>query len=203
MTKKVDGATKLANKQKLIVKKLEEKNKAFNKLSKIEKRIEIAKDVISQVKAEKFIAKCGIYFSTESFNEFGQEESAQQILLGDKAPKCTVCALGGITLSTIRKNNAVKIGVLQVKGGAANQRKLVADKTHNIFTKTQLDMMEIAFERQVMDRENPYFTNQDYPFNNTMIGQKAIDFGSKYADINDRLVAIMENLIANNGIFKP
>lgn len=203
MTKKLDEATKLANKQKREEAKLMAKNEAFNKLSKPQKRVEIAKDVIAQIKAEKYAATFGEYISTYDLSDImdnSVNKRSLQPLLLTKNYSCSVCQKGALFLSTVRKRNKF---LVRTSYDIPSSSDSIETEISDIFTKNQLDLMEVAFELEICGgaTDNPYLDNG---FRNpTKIAQKAIDFGEKYDYSKDRMIAICQNLINNNGTFKP
>ena len=201
MTKKLDEATKLANKQKREEAKLIAKNKAFNKLSKPQKRVEIAKDVIAQIKAEKFKPKNGVYYKGENFKKFKKIDSVQKILLLPEAPKCSVCGIGAVMLSTVKKCN--DLSTTKLLGYWDNFQADALSKTvaSKFFSEKQLDLIEACFERTTEYGKEGNLL--DWFGNRTPATVNAIDFGNKYRYPTQRLLAIMENIIANNGTFKP
>lgn len=181
---------------------LEKKNKAFKKLGKLEKRVEIAKDVIAQVKANKYKGRCGEYINAEDLDNYlnGEYVSLQPILL-EKDYTCEVCAKGGLFLSTVRKRNKFEVSDLY---DLPNNSYQIVSELEDIFTENQLDLIECAFEgRLVMGSCNDNITLSDISDEPTKLAEKAFEFYHKYTNDNDRLIAIMQNIIDNKGVFKP
>jgi len=65
-------------------------NKQFDNLSKPEQRVLIAKDVLQQLKKDKYRANTGSYVLKESYLENTCDIQSNF----DKLGKCNVCALG-------------------------------------------------------------------------------------------------------------
>ena len=106
--------------------------------------------------------------------------------------KCTVCALGACLLSYIRLYDDVKVNDLRNGMDESNIYRHLG----KYFTPHQLKLIEVAFE--LSDRAGPVsviLNNDDYNAANT--------FGRGYEGPVGRLRAIMENIIANDGVFKP
>jgi hypothetical protein len=200
MTKKLDEATKLANKQKREEAKLIAKNKAFNKLSKTAKKLAIIDDALAQVKLGKIIPKARTYYEICEFESLvGYDEEKYDVSIQSLLPQvsCNACAKGFLLLSTINKRNQV---TLQDMYNAWDESDFIEETISDIFTKNQLDLIETAFEKDVVV-DNYYLADDEG--NKTKIAEKAIQFGSKYKTDESRLVAILNNMKKNNGTFKP
>jgi hypothetical protein len=85
---------------------IEQKNKAFHKLSDKEKRIAVAKDVIAQVEARKYRATPGTYLFVKGLRV---DEDVQKPLL-EESTKCNVCAVGAAFASAARLGNNLFYG---------------------------------------------------------------------------------------------
>ena len=112
-------------------------------------------------------------------NNVELDDSAQPFI--DELQKdCEVCVMGSLLLSHIRLNNKVSIKQLD----HASSESIVYD-LRNSFTNTQLKLMEAAFE--------------GYSYH----GNKAYCFSDDYYTDEECLIAILENVIKNEGTFKP
>ena len=153
----------------------------FNKLPKKCQRIAIVKDVIDQVRAKRFIATCGTYVS------FGARDLTlgAKLLLEQQA--CRVCGIGSLFVSKCLKMNNSNIHYQ-----TGDIHKDLAD----FFSIRQLELIESAFEVS-------YFHYGVFYIGKEEKTKSAIGFGQKYNNPEDRLVAIMENVVKNCGIFKP
>src|SRR5580704_6546852 len=83
-------------------------NAKFKKLTKAQKRVDIAKDVISQIKAKRFIPEHTGYVTTRKSNfNYGDAFVPAGTQLGADAigNKCDVCALGSMFVSCLEKRN--------------------------------------------------------------------------------------------------
>lgn len=161
------------------LKKIGDRNRRFNKMTPERKRITIAKDTIAALKTKKIIAETGEYLGS-SYR-----------LNGDKLPnnyRCSACALGSmfVGLTTRVKDLSVK------KPEAVLSALHIELKPY--FSRIQLYAIEAAFEyRRIM---HTYIIG-------SALATCCHLFGSSYPDDDERLVAIMQNIIDNNGEFKP
>ena len=129
--------------------KLEEAYKAFVKESNIkftqasseEKLVILAKDVIAQLKAGKYIAQknawCVIDSSVSNlqFNSFEAQKDIES---------CHVCGLGGLLCSLIKIKNNATINELNDR---EQSFQLINSRLLKLFSKEEMAAIEIAFER--------------------------------------------------------
>lgn len=162
------------------------KNEQFAAMTPAEKRVALAQDVIMQLNAELIIAEQGTYLSLHEENSL----------------KCDACALGSLFICSVTKPElALDIDVVV----DMSDRESMQDHLGGIFDPAQLDMIETAFE---MDSYMKYPKGLDVDdesavtaFNDLI--NKTIEFGRKHDDDKARLIAIMENVVANKGTFVP
>jgi hypothetical protein len=181
--------------------KIEQNNKKFYKLTKAQQRVHIAKDVLLQLKSKKFIASKGCYISSNELeNKINEHDSIELKSLLPTIASCEVCAKGSLFLSEVMNRNDFKVGRDEEDFNTIGISK-ISRRLNDIFTDNQLDLIETAFEKRVIVDDNNYLQGHfgDY----TNVANKAIEFGEKYKTDNDRLVAILKNLISNKGAFKP
>ena len=75
----------------------------------------------------------------------------------------------------------------------------------NIFTEHELLLIECAFEKDTSFWNDRYDKYDEY-YNETKapkVFQQAKKFGEQHKKPVDRLLAIMQNIVDNNGVFKP
>lgn len=153
-----------------------------------EMKIAIATDVIAQVKAEKYYASKGVYFASTFTSVDPIKGELQEHLDDVLADGCQVCALGGIFLSKVRLFDNASIDDLNaLRYDYNNEVYKVAilshrmeDNLEEIFGREQLKMIEAAFE-----------------------GWDNVGSQWRYLCPADRMIAIMENIIAHHGVFTP
>jgi hypothetical protein len=169
--------------------------KAFSKMTKAEKRVAIAKDVLIQIKKGISIPTKDNYFgglSGKICNLTYKKEELQNIL---PESKCEVCAKGALFIADILRRDNFQIDRNTYLYGSDIHRRLT-----DIFTRNQMDLIETAFEKNVVEDDNEYLYIH---YRKTEIAAAAISFGSKYSTEKTRLIGIMNNIIKNNGTFIP
>ncbi len=183
---------KLTDKQEL-----EALRKRFVKANRMRKRVMVAKDVIKQLDAKKFIATSGIYFSFDyAYRQTRYDYLPKNIIpqitedlsdvINDK--QCMVCAIGAAFCSAVRLKDKVTVGDVgspsTLYGVAINDNNMI-DYLSNIFSRDEMRMFERIFERS-------YYHMDEY------------EFGCIVSDQNDNTVLrlIMENIVANRGEFR-
>jgi ribosomal protein S27AE len=181
-------------------------NKKFSRAKAWEKRVALAKDVITQIKAKLISAKTGNYISLDYIDYYIDFDSQFNKAVKEKKLTCQTCAKGALLACHVLKNNHMTI-----RDASRAQDEDVKPRLKRIFGKGQLDLIEAAFEKAVICDDLKVLegeSNRTDQFGNyynipTELGKKAIAFGKKYRDANKRLIAIMENIITNRGTFIP
>ena len=174
---------------KKLRKLISDRKRRFNKLTKNQQRVSIARDVIKMLKNKKIKAG-SIYFDALKIDpiEFANFPHKDVHLVVDST-QCKVCALGGMLAATVMKVDGMKFNYSQPD----IPRNEVIKKLKDYFSIEQLDLIESAFECQETDR---YYSH-------VSAWGKAVDFGNKFKSKTKRMRMIMENIIRNNGEFKP
>jgi hypothetical protein len=173
------------------------------KLTKAEMRVAIAKDVIAQIKAKKYNPVQGcwvIWVDGPDYDDWLVDNSANCRVDVQKytksIKKCNVCALGSLFVSAVNKYNNVYGTYMTV----STDQVFDTSETNNrspllrYFTINQMRLIEYTFEGGM---GAVYFDDLK------QMKGKADAFYSQYPDDKDRLLAIMKNIIKNNGTFKP
>lgn len=200
------------------------RNKLFAAADNAGKRVLIAKDVIAQLKLRRFKAQSGawVHFGTALHAKWNKAqhitgnlnvltESVREKFLANKMPSCSCCALGGMFMSCTLLNNRTTIQQLNVAsydlGDAIESPETYADDgvfsngLTTFFSTAQLKLIECAFEGT-----HGYFYKPLYPGQQRAYAASttaALTWYDKYPDAKKRLIAIMRNIIDNNGTFKP
>lgn len=167
-------------------------NNTFKAATKAEKRVMIAKDVIAQLKAKKYIA------NTRSYIKYtGIDYSCDVQSNFDKINRCRVCALGGILLSTTKYKNKLKANNVNYITSTDTSWNLLK----GIFDPKQILLIETAFEENYIAGSkvgrNKFFASLTEKEQN-----KAIEFAPHLTN-EKKLIAICRNIIENKGTFKP
>jgi hypothetical protein len=177
------------------------KNIAFDKLPPARKRVAIARDVIEQLDAKKYIAEEGSYVVPHNFGkkhlagnryfpESAKNKSLKEYFCDSKKKACQVCAKGSLFLSYVSKVNDFKVG----QNMWLDDRDTDAyKKLSEVFSSPQLELIEGVFENY-QNRTN-IDLNQFYRQNDLNY------FEDDYAD--KCLRVICKNIIKNRGTFKP
>jgi len=164
--------------------KIADRNARFRKLSAAERRVAIAWEVLDLLKARKFRAE-SVYFDTD--DDYRYEAEAQET--ADYLPTCDVCALGSAMIAGMRLFDRAP----QVPMHRVNTYEYVA----MFFPVEQRRLMETAFEGE-MDfawRENSRVSE--------VAAERALAFGERFKNADQKLRAIMQNIIDNGGTFRP
>lgn len=191
---------------KITKQQIKEWNEYFTSLSPAKKRVAIAKDVIEQVKAERYLAKNRTYI------DFLMKFDGQIQSKFDKV-KCQCCALGAMFLSDVKYTNNCTIEDLD----RINFSREEENRLQNYFDIEQLILIEAAFECWGFETitefdgcEEDYRIIEGFGYD-VMLSDlsltsedidKAAQFGYQYDDNSERLIAIMRNIIKNRGKFK-
>lgn len=186
------------------------KNKKFEAASKDEKRVMIAKDVIAQVRKDFYVPSYGTWVAFSKF--LPAATSLQEILTKKKDFSCKVCAMGGLMLSAVKYNNSVTLGndraaaiyyaddsASDLDDSASDLDDSASKNLRKFFTPSQLDLIEAAFEVGEGAVGLP-INKISRRYKST---SAAITFGENYPDPKNRIIAIMKNIIKNNGTFVP
>jgi hypothetical protein len=157
-------------------KAISEKNKAFSKMTKMEKRVALAKDVIASIKSKHYIAENGTYLDVVKKKNLDYLHSYDLETIKRSDVSCHVCAIGSLFVSTMKKKKNGKLDDVD------SDEMIHAMK--GIFTHSEMRLLEEIFEGG---------SNQD-----------ANIFYERYAadDSKGRLLGIMKNIVKNNGNFK-
>ena len=171
--------------------------KPFNRLSKSQQRVAIAKDVLLQLRKKRFRSKLGSYVRIP--NLWGVEDNYRQAneCILDGSATCQVCAKGALFMSHVMKTNHISLRDVDDIGEYKIKERL------KMFSIGQLDLIECAFEKRVIEDGDRILRDyNDINESYTSLSKSAIQFGRKHKKA-DRLSAIMKNIIKNNGTFKP
>lgn len=180
-----------------------EKNEAFKKMTAPEKRVAIARDVLAGMKADILIAKSGTYLDDVKFREkvrwdmpLKVEDQAKPLM--DAVESCNVCGIGSMFVSTVMRFNKLTIG--DIVGADTNP----ADDDEN-----QISAKEFVDEASGGGVMYEYL-EQFFPAEDLRKVEEAFEGGSfcavedhPYPSDDIRLRLIMENIVANEGRFRP
>lgn len=160
------------------------------------KGIELARDIIAQIRAKKLNVVTHTYMTgLEDVLHHEQLWDAEVKPKVDKVQaQCKVCALGSLILAKVRAYNHMTGRQLNnLKDG--NPRN-VYHYLSDIFDQKTLGLIEYTFE----GADYGWMGIEDLP---SAVIQACYNFHCQYEDPEDRLLAIMSNVVANNGVFDP
>lgn len=188
---------KLSESRKRLLRRVKDRNRKFQKLSLEKQRVKIAQDVIEQLQIKRFIARTGIYASVPVIPVRVDPEEQFNLAL-ESARGCHVCGIGGVFLSAVRINDdmtyseAMHGSMDSSLGGVSLDDGMMRKYLRKWFSDHQLSLIESAFETKFMG------TSNDHRKLTT-----AVAWGDRFDKSKDRLKAICQNIIDNNGKFVP
>ena len=157
----------------------------LSKISKAEARVLIAQDVLNQLNLKKIIATSGTYFAFEDVS-FDGEDFLHEVL--DKT-QCQVCALGSLYYSRVQVANETRCDVVERIGGY--EEDFVLNSINDVHT--IMPDLNQYFDWSALDKIENYFEGW----------LEADTFYNNNPDPEIRMRKIMQNIIDNNGDFKP
>jgi len=177
---------------------MDKRTKDFLALPREKQRVAIAKDVLEQLRLEKFKAQGGCYKTVylndhKSVFDFPKDASMQNVLK-EKTEKCYVCARGAILLSTIRKGNECTVEDFRWNTNYTGPN--IAERKY--FEHHELRSMEGVFEGWAKDKTDMTFC--------TFLNErsKKLGYTSGSSECEKVLLAgICRNIIENDGAWVP
>lgn len=168
---------------------IKEEKKKFEEMTLTEKRVAIAEDVIRQIEMLEIIARCSVYLNITTKNT--DRGHLSELMQKDEIDSCRCCAKGALFMGYFNLNKEKKRSEDPV---VINDMNFSPDQfeapLRGIFSKHQWNLIESAFEAS------------DFMQGKGDAG-RAIAFGNKHRGESRRMIAIMENIIENDGIFMP
>lgn len=183
------------------LKALKESEAAFKRAPAAKKRVMIAKDVLLQLKLKKLIARSGVYVAPGGLNDWGERLNVEgaptdfrEFMVAPVTPaaQCTACALGSVFACAVKfKNEVTTLEAAEVY----SDDLAIKGYLDRIFCKEQLELVECAFERSDACADGGRHASD--------AAQNAVAFGRKHGSDEKRMIAIMKNIIKNEGEFVP
>lgn len=164
------------------------------------RRINIAEDVIAQIRAGHYLPESGNFVKVET------EDAREEIELYSRpfhenivgGHTCRVCALGGLFTSSVRLYNAFR----STEYGRNVLERELFTQLQKFFSEKQLQLIELSFEGG-----NGWFRNDSYGPQPSLLTQdeiaSAVEFYASFRNHEDRALAVMHNIIENDGTFIP
>lgn len=175
-----------------------ERNALWVTLDPAAKRVWLAQDVLAQLAVKKYEA-CRLLYIRVHARDGNMDEQLHETLERDGA-RCSVCALGGLLCSLARMEDRLSTGRVCEAAEQWLWGKLLK-RLEGLFEPRQLTLMEGFFEGS----DEGYYGELVRKELGLDYGDKGLHevFAERYESSEDRLRAIMENVVANNGEFVP
>lgn len=198
---------------------IKKRNEAFARMSPEQKRVTVAKDVIAALNAKQLVAKNSVYLAlrfkqavVKDWNNWDKfTESDAQVALLEQKVSCEVCAIGSVFVCAVERMD--KLTVDQFRGSG---RRSIREYLGDLFSLEQLDLMEIAFECTTEHAQTVRYRGDEDEGKGISNGAQseldaAVGFGEMFWDYGGVdgynadacMRAIMANIIANKGEFRP
>lgn len=181
-----DKATSILD---VLNKMTEAKNKKFSEMTKNEKRVALAQDVLASLKSNKYIATTGTYVEVEVNGEYTCLDQVNTSTILMESTTCTVCAIGSLFLSNAKQKKNKTL---------TSDSDKMASSLRGIFTSKEMRMLEYIFEGEDVNTE--FTSKRDEVLCNDMHSFYIKHTGGSNSD-DKTLKAIMNNIIKNNGNF--
>ncbi len=127
---------------------IENSNAKFKEMTREEKKVQIAKDVLFQLEIGRLHANSVYLESYELEQEFWrlQQREADEDMkkLLSKIPRCTVCGIGAVFVATVDRLNELKMSGLDSLDDRASMIRY--EERMGVFIKPELDFIEECFE---------------------------------------------------------
>lgn len=154
------------------------------------KRVAVARDALAWLRAGALQAETGNYvkpFQELPIYTLDGHKQLRDVVFGET----TVCALGALFIAHVVRFDDCTVA--EYAHSRLQQRNLIETKMKGTFEPKELELIESAFECGDL-------TYLSWPKKTV---DDAIAFGNRYRSARNRLVAILENIIANEGNFRP
>ncbi len=178
---------------------IKKNNQAYKAANKTQKRLMVVRDVIRQIEGKFVVPENGEFVVTKNSAVCSLQENdeLQAALYGTK---CNCCAMGGLFVSFVRLADNCQIGNdvsfyryydTERKGAfTLSDGQPVLER---LFPQKNLEMIEVAFE----------LGHGQCCMEGVGTQKRCIAFGKQYKSAKTRMLAILNNMLANKGLFKP
>lgn len=181
------------------------KNAKFQKLTKGQKRVAVAQDVIASLKSGQIKAIQGTWAEPLRRENFVPEDKEVEFCEVLNKTKCKCCGLGALFVEAVKRFDKFKSVVAVDDYDIYHYLK-------KIFSEEQLDMIECSFEcGDGVNKEGSFkdaipsissYGEYCYEYNSKTY-DRCVRFGKTFKTPRLRMTAIMQNIVNNNGTFKP
>lgn len=193
--------------------------KQFNSLSIADRRMEVANDVIRLLETQRLTAENNVFLSFDKgvwdMHDHGGDHWAVIPYLLETAGNCECCALGACVLSLSRFSGAFAPPLREITDPDNLVVRRRADSewsislVSNLFGMHMTQMIEVAFELgngYWLDCKDSDQDMEEHEIACVLSKEEfelAKSYGSQFQDSSMRMKAIMKNILANKGEFKP
>ena len=165
-------------------------------MTKRERVLAIAKDVLAHLRLlsceeGSYIGVRSTEKASDAMDKLIEKGGDAQPHIDKIARNCDVCALGAAFLSYVRLYDGVSVEDVVPDA--------LIEKMKTVFSAEQLMLIEAAFELDARPPIVGRLGGEHLPAGS----RDAVCFGERFDDPKKRLKAIMENIVANDGVFKP
>lgn len=167
-------------------------------------KVAIAQDIIARLDSGQYIAGKDLYVWSPVLDGFHHEwdDDLQNHMEEFDEEPCQVCAIGAALISRARLFDSVNVQkVFKTSLFFYNDNQVVdanvselRSNLDEIFGREQVALLEAAYELRRW--------YNDFDIDEQLV-QDAISFGMRYDDRRERLRAVWQNVIDNDGIFTP
>lgn len=166
----------------------------FNKLTKQKQRTRIVKDAIAQINIGTLKVKPQEYFNIPSMGWLPGEDVKDLKQLLEGGTGCECCAKGSLFAACVLNVNKI------TTHDDLDDEPFQKSKLKKWFSELELDMIETAFELDVITDSSRKLTNSEWEA--TDLGVSCIKFGKQFRTPKKRLLSILKNIL-KNGKFAP
>ena len=176
-----------------------ERNEWFAKLSPAKQRVQIAKDVLTQLDIQKFKATSGTYFLLVDVSDKYDNGNKEMQEVIENSGTCSVCAKGAIFAAKVLNYNNCALDMADNYdcGRILVSESNMSSNLSDIFSKKQLDLIENAFECDYINEVWPHKDDLSHALNLCCARYMLSDDDSG----DYRMRQIMHNIIDNKGTF--
>jgi hypothetical protein len=165
------------------------------RLTKAELRVQIARDVIAQVKSRRLVAMRGNYgmvlLSSDEWDAWMNDHEPTDLRALLSGKRCEACALGSMFLAAVDRHD--KIAMPPARADTFTRREETRYLS-SFFSASQLDLIESAFE-------STNICEYTRCFQDTV--QRATKMFLSRVRPRQRMIQIMQNIVDNEGTFRP
>ena len=215
---------------KKLRKRIRDRNYRFRKMKPAQQRITIAKDVIDQLRAGKITARTGVYLipldSLPAAEEAADlKEMIEDAPYGHELPEverklekigktqvcdmlegveCKVCGIGAAFVAAVRRADDLTLHEFIAEQDAFDTREnpLYRDSVMRKYLRRYFSARDVALIECAFEENDRHAIHEGIEPSHPDV-QSAVLFGENFDTDEDRLIAIMQNIIDNGGRFRP